>query len=246
MDTTPLTMATISDLPGHGRSCVFWEVDPEAGHRPLLDAAFEKEAWLSMVMLDWGTCGRIAWEESEAVGYALYAPPSLMPYASRFPTGPVSTDAILLSQLTGIADQTGSAAGRSTILLDAVIGDLIRRGVRAVESFGYREASAEAPGDPDFDPADLVRGVPESAGPDCTCGRCMIPAEFLAAWGFEEVAPHHRFPRYRLELGRDLGWKAEVEAAIESLFDVEPVVSGKSGDGAPLVTARAVSAHNAR
>ena len=46
----------------------------------------------------------------------------------------------------------------------------------------------------------------------------MLPAGFARAVGFTEVAPHHRYPRLRLELGRDIGWKAEVEAALEELF----------------------------
>ncbi|WP_372435231.1 acetyltransferase [Tomitella cavernea] len=239
-DTTPLTLATIGDLPGHGRSCVFWEVDPDTSNGPHLDSAFEKEAWLSMVMLDWGPCGRIAWEEDSVVGYALYAPPALLPYAHRFPTGPASTDAILLTQLTSRAGPAGALdAGRDTVLLDAVVGDLIRRGVRAVEAFGYRAPATLGPGDHAFDPFDLVRGVPESAGPDCTCSRCMIPAVSLTAWGFEEVAPHNLFPRFRLELGRDLGWKAEVEAALESLPVADQAASTTRGGGSPFVTARA-------
>ena len=49
------------------------------------------------------------------------------------------------------------------------------------------------------------------------CGECMIDADFLVDSGFELVAPHHRFPRLRLELDEGLGWKAEVEAALERL-----------------------------
>ena len=41
---------------------MFWEVDPTALTRDdhFADPEFEKEAWLSMVMLEWGTCGQIA------------------------------------------------------------------------------------------------------------------------------------------------------------------------------------------
>jgi hypothetical protein len=47
----------------------------------------------------------------------------------------------------------------------------------------------------------------------------MIDADFLEKYGFEVVAPHHRFPRLRLELDRDHGWKEDVEAALERLLE---------------------------
>jgi len=37
--------------------------------------------------------------------------------------------------------------------------------------------------------------------------------------GFVVVAPHRYFPRLRLELDKGLGWKAEVEAALERLLE---------------------------
>jgi hypothetical protein len=49
--------------------------------------------------------------------------------------------------------------------------------------------------------------------------------------GFEVVAAHHRYPRWRLELGRDIGWKADGEAALEKLFTVITVPASPS----PLV-----------
>jgi hypothetical protein len=45
------------------------------------------------------------------------------------------------------------------------------------------------------------------------------------------VAAHHRYPRLRFELGRDIGWKAEVESALEKLFTVIHVPASPS----PLV-----------
>ena len=107
----PLRLECFEQLPKHARRCVFWEVDPTALGRDdrFADPEFEKEAWLSMVMLEWGACGQIAIpvrehgddqdpEHSEApcVGYALYAPPGAVPRAGSFPTSPVSPDAVLL------------------------------------------------------------------------------------------------------------------------------------------------------
>lgn len=47
----------------------------------------------------------------------------------------------------------------------------------------------------------------------------MIDAGFLEDTGFEVVAPHHRYPRLRLELDRDHEWKVEVEAALDRLLE---------------------------
>jgi hypothetical protein len=58
----------------------------------------------------------------------------------------------------------------------------------------------------------------------------MIDAGLLLDTGFTVVAPHRYFPRLRLELDRGLGWKAEVEAALERLLEgaelQQPVGSG--------------------
>ena len=47
----------------------------------------------------------------------------------------------------------------------------------------------------------------------------MIDASFLLDVGFTVVAPHRYFPRLRLELDKGLGWKAEIEEALERLLE---------------------------
>ena len=118
---TPLRLEAFEQLPKHARRCVFWEVDPSTlqADDHLSDPEFEKEAWLSMVMLEWGSCGQIAVQlprrcgrgrrrgpamtlglgDDPCLGYAFYAPPGAVPRARRFPTGPVSADAVLLTSL---------------------------------------------------------------------------------------------------------------------------------------------------
>src|SRR5215475_2615133 len=112
---TPLRLEAFEQLPKHARRCVFWEVDPSTlgTDDHLSDPEFEKEAWLSMVMLEWGSCGQIASsaqpggradatdDDSDApcLGYAFYAPPGAVPRARLFPSGPVSADAVLLTSL---------------------------------------------------------------------------------------------------------------------------------------------------
>ena len=76
-----------------------------------------------------------------------------------------------------------------------------------------------------------VRPVLEALG-DCSVGHCIIDADFLQDVGFVVVAPHMYFPRLRLELDKGLGWKAEVEAALERLLEnaqlQQPVGAGSA------------------
>jgi hypothetical protein len=221
---TPLRLEAFEQLPKHARRCVFWEVDPatlgEQDH--LADPEFEKEAWLSMVMLEWGSCGQVAVAapddyaegDSACLGYAFYAPPRTVPRAHRFPTAPVSPDAVLL---TSMRVEPGPAADELPFSLVArVVDELVRRGVRALEAFGRTEAVAELTSLPCTDP-ELVP-VLEVLG-DCSAEQCVIEAEFLLNVGFVVVAAHPYFPRLRLELDKGLGWKAEVEAALEKLLE---------------------------
>ena len=240
---TPLRLEVFEQLPKHARRCVYWEVDPGTvgGDAPLSDPEFEKEAWLSMVMLEWGSCGQVAVQcrdtapgedpvpetgDEPCLGYAFYAPPRSVPRAGRFPTGPVSADAVLL---TSMGVENGRDSGDlSRMLISAVVGDLVRRGVRALEAFG-RTAEVTALTDPADLPTD-VRPVVEALG-DCSVEQCVLDSDLLQDAGFVVVSHHTYFPRLRLELEQGLGWKADVEAALERLLEsaqLQPVGSGSS------------------
>lgn len=242
---TPLRLEAFDELPKHARRCVFWEVDPatlgQEDH--LADPEFEKEAWLSMVMLEWGSCGQVATAvpaecgevEPACLGYALYAPPRTVPRAHRFPTGPVSADAVLL---TSMRVEPGPAADDLPYSLIArVVDELVRRGVRALEAFGRTEAVAELVDPQTADPE--IRPVLETFG-DCSVEHCVIGADFLRNVGFVVVAPHRYFPRLRLELDKGRGWKAEVEAALERLLENpqlrQPVAAGPSLTNCSVIT----------
>ncbi|MBU9763000.1 acetyltransferase [Mycobacterium sp. TNTM28] len=275
---TPLRLEGFEQLPKHARRCVFWEVDPSTvndGH--LTDPEFEKEAWLSMVMLEWGSCGQLAVTahpdtepdsgsgltsnggsaaganllasaagadftapesiDDPCLGFAFYAPPGAVPRARLFPTAPVSADAILLTAVGVEAGEDREALSQS--LLAAVVNDLVRRGVRALEAFGYTSAVVELAAGARL-PAELS-AVVEVLG-DCAVDQCMLASDFLEDVGFTVVAPHPYFPRLRLELDKGLGWKAEVEAALERLLEsarIElPVGAGMSAVSASDTTFR--------
>ncbi|MFF0817763.1 GNAT family N-acetyltransferase [Rhodococcus sp. NPDC003318] len=205
MRISPLTLEGFDQLPRHARRCVFWEMDPAALHesRKYADPEFEKEAWLSMVMLEWGSCGQVATLEGYPAGCALYSPPGAVPRAATFPTSPVSPDAVLLTTMR--LEPAAQLDGVGPSLIQAVVSDLVRRGVRALEAFGIVRTEGD---------------VAPSAGAnhECSPEECMIDAGFLEDMGFEVVAAHHRYPRLRLELDSDHGWKADVESALEQLL----------------------------
>ncbi|MFE1316658.1 GNAT family N-acetyltransferase [Kitasatospora phosalacinea] len=187
----PLTLDNLSDLPNTCRSCVFWELDPVSG-RDAQDAGkgeLEKEGWISAVLLEWGSCGRVAYVDDRPAGFVLYAPPAYVPRGQSFPTSPISPDAVQLMVSRVLPDFQGQGLGR--VLVQSVAKDLVRRGFRAIEAFGA-----------------LGREVPS----------CVLPADHLLAVGFKTVRPHHRYPRLRLEARTTLSWKEDVEGALERLL----------------------------
>ena len=188
-----ITLDNLDDLPSRCRKCVFWELDP-VGHDRAVEAgdtAFEKESWISATLLEWGSCGKVAYVDSVPAGYVMYAPPMYVPRSVAFPTSPVSADAVLLMTGQVLPDFVGGGLGR--MLLQGVAKDLTRRGVKAIEAFGDLAHNPEAPA-------------------------CVLPAGHLRAVGFKTVRPHHRFPRLRLELKSTVSWREDVEVALERLL----------------------------
>jgi GNAT superfamily N-acetyltransferase len=217
-----LTLDNLDDLPSRCRRCVAWELDPVARERAEEsgDPGLEKEAWVSSVLLDWGSCGKIVYVDAVPAGYVLYAPPVYVPRAVAFPTSPVSADAVLLMTATVRPEFAGGGLGR--MLVQSVAKDLSRRGIKAIEAFGdARPADGEEPGPA---AAAVVGDRPGGrtggrVGSDHVAHRrCLVPADYLLAVGFKTVRPHPRYPRLRLELKNALSWREDVEVALERLL----------------------------
>ncbi len=190
-----LTLDNIDDLPEQCRSCVFWELSPVQRDRAVAagESRGEKEAWVSRVLLEWGSCGRVAYVDGDPAGYVLYAPPRYVPGSATFPTSPVSEDAVLL--VTAMVYPEYADAGLGRMLVQAVAKDLINRGgIRAIEAFG------------------------DTRAPRNGYGGCVMPADYLLRVGFKTQRSHSRHPRMRLELKSVLTWREEVEAALEKLM----------------------------
>ncbi|HET7734956.1 MAG TPA: GNAT family N-acetyltransferase [Nocardioidaceae bacterium] len=187
-----LTLDNLGDLPEAVQECVFWELDPVARSRAehAGEARSEKEAWLSHVLLEWGSCGRVAYVDGEPVGFVLYAPPVFFPGSAQLPTAPIGEDAVQLA--TAYVDPEHAGGGLGRVLLQAMVKDLLKRGdIRAVEAFGTQR------------PHD-----------------CVLPVDFLVRCGFKTQRAHPRTPRMRMELKSVLTWKEDVEAALERLVGV--------------------------
>lgn len=189
-----VTLDNLEHLSKHSRTCVFWELAPHLRGQAeeYGDTEFEKEAWVSSVLLEWGSCGRLIYCDGIPAGSAFYAPPAAVPRSAAFPTSPVSPDAVLMTSLEVLPEFRGGGLGR--VLVQAVAKDLTRRGVKAIEAFG------------DMRPDEEERS-------------CVTPADFLTSVGFKTVRPHPRWPRLRLELRSAITWKEDVEAALERLLN---------------------------
>ncbi|GAB7006542.1 GNAT family N-acetyltransferase [Nocardioides sp. AN3] len=193
----PLTLDSFEEVRAPCRTCLFWELDP-VRRMQVCDGeeADEKDAWLSGVLRDWGSCGRVVLVDDEPVGYVIYAPEAFVPGAASFPTAPVSSDAVLLTTAWIHPDHRGGGLGR--ILIQGMARDLIQRGgIRAVEAFGDRG------------PMSGVHG-----------SRCAAPEQFLARVGFKTYRAHPTAPRLRMDLKSALRWREEVEGALERLIGV--------------------------
>jgi len=168
-----LTLDTLEDLPRPCRQCVYWELDPVAAQRACEagDPALEKEAWVSQTLLEWGSCGKLAYVDGLPAGYVMFAPPAYVPRSMAFPTSPVSPDAALLMTSQVVSAFAGGGLGR--MLVQGVARDLTKRGVKAIEAFG-----------------DAKYGEPDENAP----GRCLAPADFFLSVGFKTVRPPSAVP----------------------------------------------------
>lgn len=163
-------------------AAVYWELDLDD---PPVEPEFQKEEWFSAVLLEWGSCGKLAMEEGQSVAFAEYGPPSFFPRLSRFRCGTVSADAVYLSYCYVVSRRRGFGVG--TEMVRAVGRDVVDRGFRAVESIGDREWSEG----------------------------WVLPAPFLAANGFAVVRDDSRYPLMRLDLRTALEpQEAVVSAAV--------------------------------
>jgi GNAT superfamily N-acetyltransferase len=155
------------------RYCLYWEYPGQFCPKKLPDDQLlrAKSGWLYKTRASFGSCGRVAYVDGIAAGYAQYAPPELLPRVSDYTAGPPSLDAVFISCLFIAQDQLrGLGVGRQ--LLKSILADLENRGIGVVETFG-RRGSADNPSG---------------------------PVEFYLKHGFRVLRDDPDFPLLRLEL----------------------------------------------
>ncbi len=185
-----LTLDHLPQLPGGCGACVFWELDPVRRDAVRGHEAEEKAAWVSMVLRDWGSCGRVALVDGQVVGHMIWAPPVHVPAVDGFATAPVSADAVIMTTAHVAPQHRGAGIGR--MLVQGMAKDLILRGgVKAVEAFGDTRGRA---------------------------GHCVVPADFLLAVGFSTQRAHAVNPRMRMDLRTTLSIREELERGLETLL----------------------------
>lgn len=187
-------------LEEHASRNTFWELP--AGTVPD-DPEFDKQMWIQSVLYRWGICGYTAFVGTGDSGSverpaatAFFAPSAYFPGAAAMPSGPASSDAVLIS--TVFVDEPYMGLYLEHSLIETVLTEAERRGIRAVEAFG-RNDSGEA--------ADMY--IPEGyhgweERPDRAADALevapVLSADILEQEGFYVIGPHRRFPRYRKDL----------------------------------------------
>lgn len=185
-----LTVDHLPALVGHGRDCLFWQLDPVRRSRlSAVEATDEKRDWVSEVLREWGACGHVLLDDDQVVAHALYVPPAFAPGSAGLPTAPVTPDAIQLLTVRVEPEYRGGGLGR--LLVRAAAKDLVDRGFVALEAFGSSRTGTDS---------------------------CVLPVGFLSALGFRTQRAHPAYPRMRMELRSTLRWKDEVEQAIGALL----------------------------
>ncbi len=209
--TARLTLDHLAELADPVRSCLFWELG--AVDRARLDEAeriAEKENWLSEVLREWGSCGRVVRLDGRTVGHIVYAPAARLPGAAALATAPASPDSVVAATAWIEPDMRGGGLGR--LLVQAVAADLVERGHTAIEAYGDTRGRSNG---------------------------CVLPAEFLGSVGFKTQRAHPTTPRMRMELRTALSWKDEVELALERVWGaVRPTQKATRPIGSVRVASR--------
>lgn len=195
----------------------FWELPPGAESD---DAVFDKQMWVQTVMYRWGICGYTAYVGTGDVGSGeraaasvFFAPPSYFPGSLAMPSGPVSGDAILISNV--FVDQPYMGLYLEHSLIDTVVTEAERRGIVAVEAFGRNDA--DTPEGSYF--PEGYHGWEERPHSGDLEGAPVLSADILEQQGFEIIGKHPRFPRYRKDLNSAASLFSDFEADTHALLN---------------------------
>ncbi len=188
----PLTLEDLDRLPTGCSGCAFWESSGERERRcgSVCDAELQR-AWLRRVTDEWGECGTVAYEDDEVLGFIKYAPSVYVPQSQTFAAAPQDGTIPLITCLH--ISQDARHRGLGSVLLRAALRDLVQRGDRRVEAFGFAEQAARLDDMP------------------------MLSLPFLLRNGFTVSRPDPLYPLLRLDLKSLVLWQDNLELVLESL-----------------------------
>jgi hypothetical protein len=194
----PLTQVSLAHAPPPCVGCVFWQT---GGRR-----STAKGRWADRVEEEWGAWGTLYYGDERLLGAMQFAPSEHFPRAQELPAGPPSPDAILITCAYLVDLQTPWVM--QSLFLSA-IGEARDRGVKAIETFGYR--------------------YPESTDgyERFVVHRTIFPTDFLADFGFRPLRWEGPVALARLELGGLQpvleGSRASVLRRVKEAFTPAPV-----------------------
>ena len=124
----PVTSGSIRDAPPPCVECVFWQARD--------GRTTDKERWAERVEDAWGAWGTLyVAEQDRVLGFIQFGPSQFFQRARVLPAGPPSGDAVLIT-CAYLVDPSAPWVIQSLFL--SVIGEVRDRGVKAIETFGYR------------------------------------------------------------------------------------------------------------
>ena len=195
----PVTGASIGEAPPPCVECTFWQARP--------GRTTDKQHWAHRVEDDWGAWGTLYVAEDERLlGFVQFGPSAFFQRARSMPAGPPSEDAVLVT-CAYLVDASTPWVMQSLFL--SVIGEARDRGVKAIETFGYRYPEGE------------------SAYERFFVHRTIFPSDFLADFGFTPIRWSGQVALARLELGGlqpvEEGAPARVLRQVKEAFTPAPV-----------------------
>jgi hypothetical protein len=169
----PVTAASIAHAPPPCVECVFWQ---SRGQR-----LAAKGKWAEKIEDDWGAWGTLYYGDNDRVlGFIQCGPAGAFPRAWELPAGPPSDDSVFIT-CAYLVDSNSPWVMQSLFL--SVMGEARDRGVKAVETFGYRYPEGT------------------SAHERFLVHRTIFPSDFLADFGFYPVRWDGEVALARVEVG---------------------------------------------
>jgi hypothetical protein len=195
----PANTVSIRHAPRPCVDCVFWQARE--------GRSVDKAKWADRIEDEWGPWGTLYFAENDRLlGFIQFGPSEHFPRGQDLPAGPPSADAVLIA-CAYLVDLSSPWVIQSLFL--SVIGEARDRGVKALETFGYRYPEGESGYERFF------------------VHRTIFPSDFLADFGFYPVRWDGRVALARLELGGLQpvveGRRAKVLRRVKEAFVPAPV-----------------------